>query len=130
MRNSALLTLRTYEHLTQLKHRKERFSSLIREELAKIIAKEIFFEGALITLTEVEVADDLKSADVYFSTIPSSKKEDALKLLNNSRNFLQGILMKKIKQVLPLIRFKIDEGIEKAAKLEKMLLDDKIESSD
>ena len=113
-----------------MKHRKERFSSLIREELAKIIAKEIFFEGALITLTEVEVADDLKSADVYFSTIPSSKKENALKLLNNSRNFLQGILMKKIKQVLPLIRFKIDKGIEKAAKLEKILLDDKIESSD
>lgn len=113
-----------------MNHRKERFNSLIREELAKIVAKEITLDGALITLTEVAISDDLKSASVYFSVIPSSKKKDALKLLSNSRNFLQRILMKKIKQVLPLIHFKIDEGIEKAAKLEKILLDDKIKSSD
>lgn len=109
-----------------MNHRKERFNSLIREELAKIVAREIDFEGALITLIEVEISDDLKSANVYVSILPAGKKNDALKLLNKSRNFLQGILMKKIKQALPLINFKIDEGIEKAAKLEKILLNDKI----
>jgi len=110
-----------------MNHRKERFNSLIREELAKIILREINLEGALITLTEVQIADDLKSANAYVSILPSEKKENVLKILSRSRNFLQGILMKKIRQVLPTINFKIDEGIENAAKLEKILLNDKID---
>ena len=111
-----------------MNHRKERLNSLIREELAKIIMKELEFENALVTITEVETSDDLEVAVVNFSVLPSEKNEEVLKQLDKSRSYLRSFLMKKIKmRGCPQIRFKIDTGSENAAKVEKLLLDDKMD---
>ncbi len=107
-----------------MKFRKERLSNLIREELSKIIIREINFEGVLMTITEIEISDDFKIGKAKFSTIPSSKEKDALKILTANQNRLQHLLMKKLTmQMLPKITFIIDEGLEKAAKIEKIALD-------
>ncbi len=110
-----------------MRYRQERLDNLILKELSQIIAREMEFDGALITLTQAETSGDLTGAAVKFSVIPSSQKENVLKILNKSRNYLRRILMKKARtQYFPQIYFKIDEGAEEAAKVEKILLDDKI----
>jgi len=109
-----------------MKHRVERVNNLIREELSKIIAKELEFP-ALVTLTGVSVSDNFAQAVVGFSVLPSDKSDEILKILNKNLRHLQYLLMKKINiKPMPRISFEIDRGLEKAAEVEKLLLDDKI----
>ena len=108
-----------------MKQRKERLNSLIREELAKIIIKELEFPNALVTVTEVETSNDFEIAIVNFSVIPFEKSEEVLKELNAKHNYLYHLLRKKIRiNMLPNIRFKIDTGIAQAAKIEKILIEE------
>lgn len=103
--------------------RKERVSSLIQEELNKIILREIEIPGALITITGVDVSKDLERAIVKFSVYPSDQAEKVLKILEKNRRHLQYLLIKKINiKPMPKISFKIDYGPEKAARVEKVLL--------
>lgn len=104
-------------------HRKEQLSSQILKELNNLIIREIEFKNSLITLTGADLSDDLQSATVGVSAIPSSKAEAALKLLDKNRSHLQFLLMKRLKiRHIPKIFFKIDWGLENAAAVEKRLM--------
>ena len=126
-----------------MSHRPKQVANLIQEELSKIIEKEIEFPDLLVTLTNVKVDKKMDRAIVGFSVLPmcggcpmasgchgidSSKSfEIALKILNKNRSHLQYLLMKKINiKPMPQISFKIDRGLEESAKIEKLLLDDKM----
>ncbi len=126
-------------------HRPEQVSNLIKEELSEIISREIEFPDLLVTITEVEVDKKLSEAVISFSVLsmcggcpmanqchsqenePPKDFEIALKILEKNRRHLQYLLMKKINiKPMPQIRFKVDKGLEKAAEIEKILLDDKM----
>ncbi len=104
-------------------YRNERMGNLVREELSKIIARELEFENALVTITEVDVDKKLETAKVRVSVIPSEKAKDAFKILDLARNSLQTILFRKLNlKPVPRIQFEIDRGLENAANIEKTLL--------
>ncbi|HUZ92617.1 MAG TPA: ribosome-binding factor A [Candidatus Paceibacterota bacterium] len=106
-----------------MKHRSLRVSKLIREELAKIILREFEFPGALVTITEVEVADKLESAKVLVSVIPSKSAVGVMRKLGASAGELQHLLLKKVNiKPMPRIVFELDHGPENAAVVEKKLL--------
>ena len=106
-----------------MKHRSERVGALITEELSKIILKEVETPGTLLTITETDVSKDLTSAVVKFSAWPSEKSGEFLKILEKRRPYLQHLLLKKLNiKPMPQISFKIDRGPEKAAEVEKALL--------
>lgn len=106
-------------------HRKERLNSLIREELSKIIVKELEFDGALVTITEVETSDDFDAAIINVSILPVEKDKAVLKILESKAGQLQYLLIKKLKmRSCPRIKFKIDAGLANAAKIEKILIDE------
>ena len=110
-----------------MKHRPERVVNLIKEELSKLIARELEFPDCLTTITSVEIDKKFSRAIVNFSALPSDKFEQALKILEGSRRHLQYLLMKKINiKPMPEIVFKADRGLEVAAKVEKLLLEDKM----
>lgn len=126
-----------------MRYRQERIASLIKEEISKLIVREIEFPESLVTITDVEIDDKLSRAIINFSVLPpvpstgsgpmlnkveaSEKSETALKILGKNRSHLQYLLLRKINiKPMPQIVFKIDYGLEKAAKIEKLLLDDKI----
>ena len=103
--------------------RADRVGKLIREELAKMIVREMEFEGALVTITEVEVDKKLERANVDVSVIPSSAGDAALSALVKAAGHFQHLLLKKINiKPMPRIIFKLDHGPENAAKVEKALL--------
>jgi len=107
-----------------MKHRPERASSLIKEELALIIERSIETPGALATITDVEVTKDMEHASVYVSVFPTNKGPGVLKLLTAARQDLQWKLTKKMNiRPMPSILFKLDEGMENAARVEKKLIE-------
>ncbi len=109
-----------------MNHRAERVQSLIQAELSKIIIREVEFpEGALATITSVEVDKKLEWANVLVSVIPSSFAAKAVQLLEKSVGELQYLLMKKLNiKPMPRIRFELDRGPEHAAVVEKLLIED------
>lgn len=105
-------------------YRSQRVSSLIREKLSWLVFKEVEVAGVLITLTEVEVDKKLERATVKFSVLPSERAPEVLKILGKRAPELQFKLMKEINiKPMPRIVFEIDRGPEKAAEIEKKLLE-------
>ncbi|MFA5098629.1 MAG: 30S ribosome-binding factor RbfA [Candidatus Paceibacterota bacterium] len=112
-----------------MNYRPERVASLIREELSAIIIKNVEFPaGSLVTITDVNVDKKLEHAKVGISVLPSEGADKVLHILGKCAGHLQYLLMKRVNiKPLPRIVFEIDHGIEKLAKIEKILLDDKID---
>lgn len=105
-------------------HRKERMASVIQKELSALIQREIEFRGALVTITKVEVREDLETARVLISVLPEIKSELALKVLKQFQPRLQRMLLRKMNvRPMPRISFAQDIGALKAAEVEKKLLE-------
>ena len=106
-----------------MNYRPLRVGKLLREELAILIEKEIELDGALATITEVEVDKKLEHAKVRLSILPSKAAEQGIKIFHSAQGHLQYLLMKKLNiKPMPRIEFVLDYGPEHAAKVEKILL--------
>lgn len=89
-------------------YRSQRMSSLFKEELNKIIKKELEFEGAVVTILDIEVDKDLEEALVKIVVFPSEKGPDVLLELLNKRARLQFLLLRKVNvKPMPKIIFKL-----------------------
>ncbi len=105
-------------------HRPERISQLIRDQLSGLILRELEFPGALVTITDVEVTSDLERAKIKMSILPGEKSERVMMILGKAQPRLQFELLRKINiKPMPTIRFELDHGLEKAAAIEKDLLE-------
>ncbi len=98
-------------------------ASLLREELALLVAQEIEFKDMFVTVTDVLVNGDLEDAQAKVSVLPSERAHDALKILRPFEHRFHGFLVRKLNiRPIPRIRFVIDHGPEKAAEVEKKLM--------
>lgn len=106
----------------------------IEKEIARVISQAIFLEiknpkvKGLVSVTNVRVTEDLKFADVYFSILTdensSVNKEDVLQGLNEIKGFLRKKVAEEIDiRFIPEIRVKLDDSIEQAVKISKLLND-------
>ena len=108
--------------------RAERVGKLIREELSKMILREVELP-ALATITEVEVDKKLEGARVKVSVLPASGEKAVLAELTARAGYFQHLLLKKINiKPMPRIFFVIDHGFENAALVEKLLGQDTIKA--
>jgi ribosome-binding factor A len=104
--------------------RKVRVNELIREELGKLIQRNIEVPGAILTITDVDVTDKLDYARIKISVLPKDKERQALGILQDSTAHLQHDLLRIINiKPMPHLQFQIDEGSEYAAKMEKVFLE-------
>jgi ribosome-binding factor A len=96
--------------------RLERVRELLKRELGEIIRREIpMSEAGLITVNEVGVAADLKSAVVYVGVIgtPDQRKK-AAQLLDKEARRLQGMIGRAVVlKYTPHLKFEVDEAIER-----------------
>ncbi len=78
-----------------------------------------------VTLTRVDLSDDLKYAKVYFSVMGSeSEKEKSLQGLTNASGFIRTELGRKLKlRRIPELIFKIDHSLDYSIHINKVLSD-------
>ncbi len=104
--------------------RPQRVSQLIREQLASMFVRELEFEGALVTVTDVVVSDDLEHAKIKISIFPTADTEKILRTMQKMRGHYQHELNYKLNiRPMPEINFVADYGPTNAAIVEKNLLD-------
>ena len=106
--------------------RADRVSDLLREEIAGMLLREVKDPRiGFVTITDVEVSDDLRSAKVFFSMVGSEKELDrATKGLNSASGFIKRKLGKRLKmRYIPDIVFKFDRSLEYGSHIDSILND-------
>nr|WP_307774959.1 30S ribosome-binding factor RbfA [uncultured Cetobacterium sp.] len=107
----------------------------IEKEVLKVVSKALFediknpkLKKAMVSVTSVRVTEDLKFADLYFSIMPikgqSLNKNEVLEGLNEVKGFLRRKVSEELAlRYTPEMRIKLDDTIEHAIKISKLLDD-------
>ena len=103
-----------------------RVNELLRREISDLLALELRdprLRPILLSITGVEVSRDLKNAKVYVSIMgDAQEKEEALRGLASAEGFFRRRLGQRLDfRSIPLLRFVLDESIEKADQLFRFL---------
>ena len=97
-------------------HRLERVNNLIRRELSELLYREVKDPrlGSFVSINEVAVSADLRTARVYVSFFGSEgEKQDAMEALNQAGGYFHGELVKRLKlRRVPEMSFHWDASIE------------------
>ena len=99
-------------------------NELVKRELSGIIAREINFEPALVSVNAVDVAPDLKSAHVFVSTLGNETAAGVIDKLEAHRPALQAELSRHVVlKYTPHLIFHFDESIKRGARVLEILDD-------
>lgn len=102
----------------------ERLGSQIQRELGEILQKEVKDSKiGFVTVTGVDVTNDLSIATVYVTILGGDNKtEAALKAIERAKGFIRTSLGKRIQvRKIPDLRFKYDESNEYGNKIDSIL---------
>ncbi len=108
--------------------RGERLASQFREEIYKVIAGKLRNRysslSAIISVTQADVAPDLKTAKVYISIYdPDAARKDAsFEILKENAGFIRHELSQILHlRTVPELTFILDESMEYGAKIDRII---------
>ena len=105
-----------------MKHRMLRVNEVVKRELSGIIAREMNFEGVLVSINHVDVASDLKNAHVFVSVLGTEAGESVISKLNSHRATLQAELARHVTmKYTPHLVFHLDNSIERGTRVIEIL---------
>ena len=105
-----------------MKHRLLRVNELLKRELSALLVREMTFENLLVTVNQVDVTPDLKSAHVYVSILGSEGRKEVIPKLEANRAALQADLSKHVVlKYTPHLVFHLDDSIERGARVLEIL---------
>ena len=108
--------------------RGERLSGEFQKEISSIISNKLrnkFPElSAIISVTEADVAPDLKSAKIFISIFDTNeeKSKNRFNIIKQNAGFIRHELSQIMHlRTIPELRFHLDESMEYGAKIDKIL---------
>lgn len=98
--------------------RLERIGALIRNTIGELLLSKISdprIDPAKVSVTRVEVADDLLTARVYISVMGTqAQQRTALAAMRHMSGHIQELMMRKIElRSTPILNFVVDEAFKK-----------------
>ena len=108
-------------------HRVERIGAQIQRDISDLLRSQVRDPrlATMISVTRVEVSSDFKNATVHVSVLgDDAQKRDMMKGLNAASGFLRRELTRRLNlRRSPELMFKMDESMEQAARVLKLLDD-------
>jgi ribosome-binding factor A len=108
--------------------RGERLGSQFREEIYRVISTKLKNKhpelSAIISVTQADVAPDLKSAKIYISIFDTDekKKEESFKIIKENAGYIRHELSQVLHiRTVPELSFILDGSMEYGAKIDKLL---------
>jgi ribosome-binding factor A len=104
--------------------RLERVNQLIKEEVSMLLQRELKDPRlGFVTVTEVDVTQDLKHAKVYVSVLgPEDRWVSSLQALESAKGFVWNWLRRHLDlRITPEIVFRPDRSMEHAAHIQSLL---------
>ena len=101
----------------------ERLNHAFMEEISNILMKEIKDEDiSFVTITDVDITNDLSYAKVYVTVLKDDKKEETLKALKEAKGFIRKELMNRVElRYVPELQFVYDDSIAYGQKIESII---------
>lgn len=110
-----------------MKRRAQQISSTLQRELQKVIAKgfnDPRIRG-LITVTKVELTDDLKNAKAYISVLPQERADLTMHGLRAAGKRIRRDVMDRIHlKEMPTLKFEYDHGMREQQIISDLLASD------
>ena len=114
-----------------------RLSGEFQKEISSVISNKLknkFPElSAIISVTEADIAPDLKSAKIFISIFDpdEERKNKSFEILRQNAGFIRHELAMVMRlRTVPELRFVFDESFEHGAKIDKILEELNIKSDD
>jgi ribosome-binding factor A len=106
-----------------MKHRQLRVNEVVKRELSGIIAREVSFDGVLVSINAVDVTPDLKNAHVYVSVLGASGGgTNVIEQLEARRPAIQAELARRVVlKYTPHLVFHLDESIKRGVRVIEIL---------
>ncbi|MDI6756074.1 MAG: 30S ribosome-binding factor RbfA, partial [Thermodesulfobacteriota bacterium] len=119
-----ILTFCEIINIIMLYKRSDRVGDLIRQVVSEMLLRELNDPRLeSVTITEVEVTDDLKLATVFFSAMGSKPlEEEALQGLQSAGGYIKKKLGKELRlRYVPDLLFKLDRSFEYGRKIDRLI---------
>ena len=115
--------------------RQLRVGELVKQNLGELFirneAKIPSFNSKLITVTEVRMTPDLKTARVYVIPLGGAETKETVRVLTEYSHLVRRALSKKLDiKFLPKLTFVEDNSFEYAEKIEKIIKEIKINDTE
>lgn len=107
------------------KKRIKRLNSLLKEVLSEVIMNEVKDPrmAPLVTVSNVEISNDMHHAKVYVSIIGSDKqRRDTLEALESAAGYIGVHAAKKVvMRYFPSLTFKLDTTVDEQMKIDELI---------
>ncbi len=114
----------SHSHSNRRVPRTVRLDEQFREEISKLLMKGLKDPRiGFVTISRVEITNDLSYAKVYISVLGSDREKAASLIgLRNSAGFIRTYLGKALKiRKIPQLSFVLDESLDHAMHIEEIL---------
>jgi ribosome-binding factor A len=104
--------------------RLQRVARLLKEELSRIIRAEIDDPRlGMVSITDVDVAPDLRAAEIFVSVYGDADAQAAsIAVLERASKYLRGVLGREIEmRYTPELHFHLDHSLERGARVLELL---------
>lgn len=103
--------------------RSQRLKVLLREEVAEIVLHKIKNPRlGFITVTDVELSDDLRIAKVFISVLKAEDRALTLQILNDAKGYIRSEIAKRLRiKIIPKFEFLFDESIDRGFRIDQLL---------
>ena len=104
-------------------NKQERIATIIRKNIAEIIQFEIKDPKlGFVSIPEVKVSKDFSYATVYVSFLKEEDEKPSMEVLNKAKGYIRSELASKLDiRRVPEIRFVVDDGYKREARIEELL---------
>ena len=106
--------------------RAERVGEQMKQEIMDIVNNKVKDPRVgFLTITDVELTNDLSHAKVYLTVLGSNKEIDnTFKALEKAKGFIKSELGSRMRlRIIPDLTFEYDKSIEYGNKIERMIQD-------
>ena len=106
-----------------MSQRLSRVNELLKREISACIEKSFEFPNILVTVHDVDTAQDLKAAKVFIGVIGGEGEIDRVsKKLNSKHGVIQGVVMKRVGlRNTPRLTFVADDSVERGVRVLNIL---------
>ena len=101
--------------------RLDRINELLRREIGNVIQKDYEWHGKLVTISEVDVTQDLKEAKVWTSVL-GGDAQSVIDKLSREHGSIQSKVMKRVVlKSTPVLRFQHDASASRGVDMVNLL---------
>ncbi len=104
--------------------RADRVSDLVREVIGEMLRRDLNDPRLeSVTITAVEMTDDLKLATVFFSAMGNpSREEESLRGLQSATGYMKKRLGRELRlRYIPDLLFKVDHSFDYGSKIDRLI---------